>query len=111
MIDDDPSAVYEGARNPKEPDENRGKIDLGVTLIEHESEVRVYRLLSSEEFTVQTLKAVEKLTRCTIIIDKGNGKITLKGDTANDVDIAFGKLTVISKSSVSASRWMYFPSY
>jgi len=104
VIDDDPSAVYEGARNTDEPDENQGITDLGATLIEHESEVRVYKFLPSEEFTVQTLRAVEKLTRCTIIIDKANGKITLKGDTAKDVDKAFEKLVVISKSSVSASR-------
>jgi hypothetical protein len=102
VIDDDPSAVYEEAGNKEEPDDNQGITDLGATLIEHESEVRVYESFPSEQFTVQILRAVEKLTRSTIIIDKVKGKIMLKGDTAKDVDKAFEKLVVISESYVSA---------
>jgi len=73
--------------------------------------VRVYESSRPEEFTTQTLRAVEKLTHCTIIVDGVKAKITLKGDTVGDVNKVFEKLVAISKSYVSASRPLLSPSY
>ena len=87
--------------NIKELDAKGGIFDIGPTLISHEIMEKVYELSPCEEFSTQTLRAVEKLTHCTIIVDGVNGKLTLKGDTAEDVDKAFEKLVVISKSYVS----------
>lgn len=66
--------------------------------------MRVFDSSPSEEFATQTLRAVEKLTNCTIVVEKSKDKITIKGDTAEDVDKAIGKLVVISKSYVSVSK-------
>ena len=109
IIYDDPSTIHKEVTTNAIQAEHDAKANLDdeknltTCLIPHESIAKVYDG-PEEGLTLEIYKKIEKLTYCAIVIDEATNKVTIKGDTVEDVEIVIAKLEVISDSHVCCRR-------